>query len=45
MEDSGLGPKEKLDREKEEEQLGTRTGPTLMGAWTERSGADQRVAG
>ena len=34
--------KEKLDREREEERLGTRTGPTFADAWIGRSGSDQQ---
>lgn len=45
MEDSGLGPEEKLDREKEEERLGSKTGPTLADIWGGRAGTVERLAG
>ena len=41
----GWALKEKLDKEKEEERLGTKTGPTLADAWIRRSGSDQQVVG
>ena len=41
----GWALREKMDREKEEEHLGPRIGPTLADAWTGRSGSDQQRAG